>query len=196
MPVHPSALVHPTSEVEEPSDVGAGARIWRHCHVLGGARIGERVMLGQGCFVGSGVVVGAGCRVQNGVSLFEGLVLEEDVFVGPNVTFTNVRRPRAFARARERFERTHVGRGATLGAGCVLLSGVRIGRYAFVAAGAVVSRDVPDHACVQGVPARAAGWVGVGGDALAFDADGRARCASGRSYLLVGGVRVEAEDGG
>lgn len=195
MPVHAEAFIHPTAEVEDPCEIGAGSRIWRHCHVMSGARLGARVVLGQGCFVGRGVTVGSGCRVQNGVSLFEGVELEDDVFVGPNATFTNVVRPRAFAPAAGPYERTLVERGATIGAAATIVAGVRVGRYALVGAGAVVAQEVPAFALVVGVPARRVGWVGVGGEPLCIDEAGRATCARGLEYRLVG-ARVEQVTGG
>lgn len=186
--VHPSAIVEPGSEV------GAGVRIWHFCHVLAGARIGDRSMLGQGCYVASGVVLGSGVRVQNGVSLYEGVELEDDVFVGPSAVFTNVKRPRAFLSRRSEFQRTLVRRGATIGANATILPGITIGQYAFVAAGAVVSRSVGDFVLVQGVPARPMGWVSRAGEPLEFRAS-RARCLrTGEQYQQTdSGVILQAE---
>ena len=152
------ARVHRSAEVERGAKIGAGTVVWRHVHVMRGANIGARCMLGQGCFVAGGVRIGDGCRIQNQVSLYDGVVLEADVFVGPSAVFTNVTRPRATHPRRASYETTYVGRGATIGANATILCGVRIGSYAMVGAGAVVTRDVPDHAVVTGAPARVVGW--------------------------------------
>lgn len=154
-----AAFVHETAQVEPGCQLGAGVKVWRHCHLMPGCRLGDGVQLGQGCFLGRGVQVGRGSRLQNGAYLFEGVCLEEEVFIGPRVTFTNVRRPRAFLSQRGHFLPTRVGKGATLGAGSVILCGITIGRYALVGAGSVVTRDVPDYALVAGNPARQQGWV-------------------------------------
>jgi len=184
------AEVHPTAEVEVGAMLGDGTVVWRFCHVQSGARLGERVSLGQGCFVGADVTVGDGCRIQNHVSLFTGVVLVEDVFVGPSVTFTNVKRPRAFVSQRGQFLTTRVRRGATLGAGATILPGVTLGEYCLVAAGAVVTRDVPAFAQILGQPARRVAWVSRQGLPLDFR-DGTARCpGTGEVYTLEGeGVR-------
>jgi UDP-2-acetamido-3-amino-2,3-dideoxy-glucuronate N-acetyltransferase len=180
----PDVFVHPSS-VCEATNVGPGTRIWHFCHVMAGARIGARCMLGQGCFVASRVELGDGVRVQNHVSLFDGVVLEDEVFCGPSVVFSNVRRPRASFSQREAFAVTRVRRGATLGANATLCPGVTIGEFAFVAAGAVVTRDVPGFAQVVGVPARQNGWVSRAGVPLQFGADGTAFCSrNGDAYEL------------
>jgi UDP-2-acetamido-3-amino-2,3-dideoxy-glucuronate N-acetyltransferase len=187
-------FVHPSS-VCEATNIGPGTRIWHFCHVMSGARIGARCMLGQGCFVASSVVLGDGVRVQNHVSLFDGVVLEDDVFCGPSVVFSNVTRPRANFSQREAFALTRVRRGATIGANATLCPGVTIGEFAFVAAGAVVTRDVPAFAQVVGVPARQNGWVSRAGVPLHFGADGVASCSrSDDTYALrheSGAPRVE-----
>lgn len=160
-------FVHPAAEVEPGAIIGPGSKIWRHAHVMSGAVIGSDCMLGQGVFVAGGVRIGAGSRVQNNVSLFAGVELAEDVFVGPSVVFTNVARPRAAHPCHGAFEKTIVQRGATLGANATIRCGVTIGRGAFVAAGAVVTRDVPPFTMVMGVPARRSGfvcWCGAGLD--------------------------------
>jgi UDP-2-acetamido-3-amino-2,3-dideoxy-glucuronate N-acetyltransferase len=150
---------HPTAIVDRPARIGEGTRIWHFTHVRAGARIGARCMLGQGVYVAAGAVIGDGCRIQNQVSIHDGVLLDRDVFVGPSAVFTNVRAPRAFLDRRAEFEQTIVGRGATIGANATIVCGTRVGAYAFVAAGAVVTRDVPAHAVVAGVPARRTGSV-------------------------------------
>jgi UDP-2-acetamido-3-amino-2,3-dideoxy-glucuronate N-acetyltransferase len=161
------ARIHPTAEVERGAVIGAGSVVWRHAHVMKGARIGRRCMLGQGCFVGAGARVGDGCRLQNHVSLYGGVELGDEVFVGPSAVFTNVKRPRAAYPKKPAYETTLVGRGATIGANATIVCGVTIGAHAFVGAGAVVTRDVPDHALVLGSPARVEGWICACGERVA-----------------------------
>jgi UDP-2-acetamido-3-amino-2,3-dideoxy-glucuronate N-acetyltransferase len=150
---------HPTAIVDRGAHIGAGTKIWHFCHVMAGARVGARCVLGQNVFVAAGAVVGDGCRIQNNVSLYDGVRLEDDVFVGPSAVFTNVRNPRAAVDRRASIEATPVGRGATIGANATIVCGTPIGEYAFVAAGAVVTRVVAAHAVVAGVPARRTGWM-------------------------------------
>jgi len=153
-----SHQAHATAVVDEGATIGDGTRIWHFSHVMSGARVGARCVLGQNVYVGGGAVIGAGCHLQNNVSVYDGVVLEDDVFVGPSAVFTNVRGPRAFVSRKHAFVTTRVGRGATIGANATIVCGVAIGAYAFVGAGAVVTRDVPSYALVTGVPARRAGW--------------------------------------
>ncbi|HEY8548391.1 MAG TPA: acyltransferase [Vicinamibacterales bacterium] len=150
---------HETARVDPGAVIGEGTRIWHFCHVMAGARIGDRCTLGQNVFVAGGVVIGNGVKIQNNVSIYDGVVLEDDVFCGPSMVFTNVVTPRSHVSRRHKFSRTLVRRGATLGANCTLLCGIEIGCYAFVGAGAVVTRSVPDYALVVGNPARHVGWV-------------------------------------
>src|SRR5439155_2659725 len=162
----PMIMVHHTAVVDPTAVLGPRAHVWHFCHVRAGARVGARSMLGQGCFVGRGVRVGAGVRVQNHVSLFEGVELEDDVFVGPSVVFTNVWNPRAARPKKDEFRRTLVRRGATIGANATILPGLVLGEYSFVGAGAVVRKDVAPHALVVGVPARQSGWMSRQGERL------------------------------
>lgn len=151
------AEIHPTAIVEPGAQIGDDTRIWQWVHVMPRAQIGARCSLGQGCYVGA-VTLGDGCRVQNHVSLYDGVTLEQDVFVGPSAVFTNVTHPRAHVDRKEHYELTRVGRGATIGANATVLCGVMIGAYAMVGAGAVVLDDVKPHAIVVGTPARQISW--------------------------------------
>ena len=159
-------MIHPTAEVEPSAEIGDGTRVWHHCHVRAGAKIGAECVLGYGVYVDAGVMIGDRCKLQNRVSVYRGVTLEDGVFVGPHVTFTNDMHPRAVAPDGRTLSDadwlvlpTLVQEGASIGAGAVILPGLTIGRWAMVAAGSVVSRDVPDHALVAGNPARPAGHV-------------------------------------
>jgi UDP-2-acetamido-3-amino-2,3-dideoxy-glucuronate N-acetyltransferase len=178
-------LIHETAVVEEPEAIHESTHVWHFCHVMRGARIGKNVSLGQNCFVASGVVIGDGVRVQNNVSLYQGVELADEVFVGPSAVFTNVANPRATVSRKTEYQATRVGRGATIGANATLLPGVTLGRWSFVAAGAVVTANVPDFALVAGVPARRIGWMSRHGERLELDSEGCARCpATGERYRL------------
>ena len=158
--VHSSAIVSPQARI------GVGAKIWHFCHVMADAELGPDVVLGQNCFVAEGVVVGRGSRIQNNVSLYRGVTLGADVFIGPSVVFTNVSRPRAAFPRRDSFEKTHVGDGASIGTNATVVCGVNIGAGVLVGAGAVVTRDLPPFALAVGVPARVVGWVCRCGESL------------------------------
>ena len=179
-------FVHPTAVVDDGASVGAGTKIWHFCHVMGTAVVGERCVLGQNVFVAANVTVGDNVHVQNNVSVYEGVTLEDDVFCGPSMVFTNVRDPRsAFPRdSSAPYEKTLVGRGATLGANCTVVCGVTVGEHAFVAAGAVVTKDVPAYAVVGGVPARLLGYACACGERLGMlvPGDRRACGRCGREY--------------
>jgi len=154
-----SFFVHPSSFVDPGTIIGDGTRIWHFCHVRGSAIIGADCNIGQNVYVDSNVHIGNGCKIQNNVSVYEHVTLDDDVFCGPSVVFTNVLNPRAAIKKMDKALPTRVGRGATLGANCAIVCGVSIGRHAFVGAGAVVTKNVPDHALVAGNPARQIGWV-------------------------------------
>ncbi|MDP6518099.1 MAG: acyltransferase [Alphaproteobacteria bacterium] len=161
--------IHPSAVIDDGATVGAGTRIWHFCHILAGARIGARCILGQNVMVANGAVIGDGCKIQNNVSIYAGVILEDEVFCGPSMVFTNVTTPRAFIERKDEFLPTRVGRGATIGANATVLCGNTIGAYAMIGAGAVVTRDVPDHALVVGNPARRRGWVSRAGEPLGAD---------------------------
>jgi UDP-2-acetamido-3-amino-2,3-dideoxy-glucuronate N-acetyltransferase len=182
-----SYFAHQSSFVDEGARVGDGTRIWHFCHVLSGAVIGERCSFGQNCSVGGGTVIGNNVKVQNNVSIYEGTVIEDDVFLGPSCVLTNVTNPRSQVVRKALYERTLLRRGASIGANATVVCGITVGRYAFVAAGAVVAKDVPDYALVVGVPGRRAGWMSRHGHRLpAPDAQGIMRCPeSGLRYREV-----------
>lgn len=180
-------LIHPSAVVDTGASLGAGTRVWHFAHVCSGASIGDGCSLGQGTYVGPTVRMGHRVRIQNHVSVYDGVTLEDDVFCGPSVVFTNVINPRASVSRKHAYRPTLVRRGATLGANSTVVCGVTIGEHAFVGAGAVVTRDVPDHALVIGVPARQVGWMSRHGCKLALPlaGDGEATCPeSGERYRL------------
>jgi UDP-2-acetamido-3-amino-2,3-dideoxy-glucuronate N-acetyltransferase len=189
--VPPEVVVHPSSYVDPGCEIGPGTRIWHFSHVCAGSRIGRDCVIGQNVMVGPDVVVGDRCKIQNNVSLYKGVILEDGVFCGPSAVFTNVLTPRAEIERKSEFKPTRVGRGATIGANATIVCGRRIGAYALVAAGAVVTREVPPHALVAGVPARQIGWVGHAGERLGRDLV----CPrSGRRYAEREGALIEIEE--
>ena len=185
MPLH----IHPSAFVDSGAQLGEGTRVWHFTHVSAGARIGAGCSLGQGVFVANDVCIGSNVKIQNNVSVYDAVTLEDDVFCGPSMVFTNVHNPRSAVPRKAEYRRTLVRRGATLGANCTIVCGCTIGEFAFVAAGAVVSRDVPPYALVVGVPARRIGWMSRHGERLALPATGQgtAGCpATGEQYRLDG----------
>jgi UDP-2-acetamido-3-amino-2,3-dideoxy-glucuronate N-acetyltransferase len=181
---------HPTAVIDEGAMIGAGTRIWHFAHICSGARIGERCSFGQNTMVASGVTIGSNVKVQNNVSIYTGTVVEDDVFLGPSCVLTNVTNPRSQVKRKELYEETVLKRGATVGANATIVCGITIGRYAFIAAGAVVASDVPDYAFVMGVPGRVHGWMSRHGHRLAKpDAEGVMVCPeSGYRYRESDGV--------
>lgn len=177
--------VHPSAYVDQPCEIGGGSKIWHFSHVMSGAKIGARCNLGQNVFVADGVIIGNNVKIQNNVSLYAGVVLEDDVFCGPSSVFTNVINPRSQIVRHNQYQQTLVRRGATIGANATIVCGVAIGRYAFIAAGAVVRDDVPDYALMMGVPARQRGWMSRHGHRLTqYDGDGYLVCPeSGWRYV-------------
>lgn len=180
-------FVHESSFVDQGAVIGAGTKIWHFCHVMAGATIGERCSFGQNCVVSPGVIIGGNVKVQNNVSIYEGTIIEDDVFLGPSCVLTNVTNPRSQVLRRVLYEKTLLQRGCSIGANATVVCGITIGRYAFVAAGAVVAKDVPDYALMVGVPARQKGWMSRHGHILKDpDADGIMTCPeSGLHYQLV-----------
>ena len=190
-----SYWAHASAVVDEGAQIGDDSKVWHFSHVCAGARIGSRCSLGQGVFVGSAARIGDGVKIQNQVSVYDAVTLEDEVFCGPGVVFTNVLNPRAAVVRKAEYRPTLIRRGASLGANCTVVCGITIGRYAFIGAGAVVTRDVPDHALVTGVPARQIGWISRHGERLdlplseAEDCAVEASCpATGERYRLLAGV--------
>jgi UDP-2-acetamido-3-amino-2,3-dideoxy-glucuronate N-acetyltransferase len=189
---------HDSAVVDHGAQIGEGTKVWHFSHVCAGARIGANCSLGQGVFVGNEVVIGHNVRIQNHVSVYDAVTLEDDVFCGPSMVFTNVVNPRAAVSRKAQYRRTHVKRGATLGANCTVVCGHTIGAWAFVGAGAVVASDVPDFALMLGVPARRAGWMSRHGERLALPTrgSGQALCpATGERYVLEGDTVHCGDDG-
>jgi len=182
---------HATATIDPGCTIGDDTAIWHYSHVMPGARIGRGCSLGQNVFVARGVVIGDNAKIQNNVSLYEGVTLEEDVFCGPSMVFTNVVNPRSHVSRKHDYRPTLVRRGATIGANATVVCGHTIGRYAFIAAGAVVTHDVPDYALIAGVPGRRVGWMCECGVRLAVPDEGPAdaRCADcGAAYRLENGT--------
>jgi UDP-2-acetamido-3-amino-2,3-dideoxy-glucuronate N-acetyltransferase len=188
--------VHDTAIVDEGAQIGEGSRVWHWVHVCGGARIGKNCSFGQNVFVGNKVTIGDNCKVQNNVSVFDNVHLEEGVFCGPSMVFTNVYNPRALIERKDEFKDTLVKKGASLGANCTIVCGVTVGEYAFIGAGAVINKDVPAYALMVGVPAKKIAWMSEYGEQLdlPLTGDGETTCPhTGARYTLKSG-RVQKED--
>jgi len=182
-------FIHPSAVVDAGARIGAGTKIWHFSHIMPGAIIGKHCNLGQNVFVADGVVLGNNVKVQNNVSLYSGVTCGDDVFLGPSAVFTNVINPRSGVNRKADYQATHIGEGASIGANTTIVCGNRIGRYAFIGAGAVVTRDVPDFALVTGNPARVSGYMSRMGQKLTFSEEGEATCPqSGETYILTHGM--------
>lgn len=191
-----SISVHSSAIVDDGAQIGDGSRIWHFVHVCGGAQIGKGVSLGQNVFVGNKVVIGDRCKVQNNVSVYDNVTLDEGVFCGPSMVFTNVYNPRSLIERKDEYRDTLVKRGATLGANCTIVCGVTVGAFAFVGAGAVVQRDVPDFALMVGVPARQIGWMSAYGERLDLPVKGcgTAICPNTGDRYVLDGQKVTREE--
>ncbi len=184
-----STAIHPSAIVDAGAVLGDGCRVWHFVHISAGARIGERCSFGQNVYVGHDVSIGDNVKIQNNVSVYDAVTIEDDVFCGPSMVFTTVYNPRSAVTRKDEYRRTRVCQGATLGANCTIVCGTTIGRHAFVGAGAVVNRDVPDFALMLGVPARQAGWMSRFGERLPLQlrGEGEALCPhTGDRYRLQG----------
>lgn len=173
--------VHPSAVVDEGCEIGDHVKIWHFSHIMPGCKIGDSCNIGQNCVIFPEVVLGRNVKIQNNVSVYTGVTCGDDVFLGPSCVFTNVINPRSAVNRRGQYSRTHVGKGATIGANATIVCGHDIGPYAFIGAGAVVTRDVPAYALVIGNPARQTGWMSEHGHKLSFK-DGRAKCPEGGEY--------------
>ena len=168
-------FIHPSAIVDEGARIGRHSKVWHFCHIMAKSRIGEGCTLGQNVFVANEAVIGNRVKIQNNVSIYKGVVLDDDVFVGPSAVFTNVINPRSFIERKEEFLPTRVGKGASIGANATILCGIKIGAYALIGAGAVVTKDIPPHGQVTGNPGQLTGWRSEAGGLLDF-IDGHARC--------------------
>ncbi|MCL8308514.1 MULTISPECIES: UDP-2-acetamido-3-amino-2,3-dideoxy-D-glucuronate N-acetyltransferase [Pseudomonas putida group] len=185
---------HPSAIVDEGAQIGENSRVWHFVHVCAGARIGAGVSLGQNVFVGNKVVIGDRCKVQNNVSVYDNVTLEEGVFCGPSMVFTNVYNPRSLIERKDQYRDTLVKKGATLGANCTIVCGVTIGEYAFIGAGAVINKDVPAYALMVGVPARQIGWMSEFGEQLQLNDQGEAACSQTGSRYVFNGKQLNKMD--
>ncbi|WP_416392026.1 N-acetyltransferase [Alloalcanivorax xenomutans] len=180
---------HPSAIVDEGAQIGEGSRVWHFVHVCGGAKIGRNVSMGQNVFIGNKVTIGDNCKIQNNVSVYDNVHLEEGVFCGPSMVFTNVYNPRSLIERKDEYRDTLIKTGATLGANCTIVCGVTVGEFSFVGAGAVVNKDVPAYALMVGVPAKQIGWMSAYGEQLALPLEGQAEAAcqhTGDRYVLNG----------
>ncbi len=184
---------HESAIIDDGATLGEGTKVWHFSHVCSGATIGEGCSLGQNVFVGNRVVIGNRCKIQNNVSVYDNVTLEDDVFCGPSMVFTNVYNPRAAIIRKEEYRTTLVHQGATLGANCTVVCGVTIGHYAFIGAGAVVNKDVPDYALMVGVPARQIGWMSEYGEQLDLPLNGQeeAICPNTKQRYRLNGNQLE-----
>jgi len=182
-------FAHPTAVIDEGCLIGEGSKIWHFSHIMPNCTIGENCNIGQNVVVSPEVILGNNVKVQNNVSIYTGVTCEDDVFLGPSCVFTNVINPRSAVNRKSQYAKTHVGKGATIGANATIVCGNPIGRYAFIGAGAVVTKAVPDYALLMGNPARQTGWMSEYGHKLIFDSTGTAICPESKDvYKLEGGV--------
>lgn len=180
-----SYKAHLTAVIDEGCTIGDGTTIWHFCHIMSDCIIGKNCNLGQNVFVASKVILGNNVKVQNNVSIYTGVICEDDVFLGPSMVFTNVINPRSVITRKDQYKKTHVGQGATIGANATIICGNNIGKYAFIGAGTVVTKDIPDYALVIGNPGQQTGWMSQHGHRLLFDNHGKAIClGSNDEYIL------------
>lgn len=180
---------HETAIVDRGADIGEGVKIWHWCHVCATAKIGEVTSIGQNVYIGNDVIIGRGVKIQNNVSVYDGVIIDDNVFVGPSAVFTNVINPRAEIIRKTEIKKTYVSKGATLGANCTILCGVSIGKYAFIGAGAVVTKSTKDYALLTGVPAKQTGWMSAYGEKIPLPLEGNSEWIcnkTGQVYRLSG----------
>jgi len=179
-------FVHETAIVDEGCIIGTSVKIWHFSHLITGCEVGDRCNIGQNVVISPEVILGKNCKIQNNVSIYSGVICDDDVFLGPSMVFTNVINPRSAVNRRSEYMKTHVGKGATIGANATIVCGHNIGAYAFIGAGAVVTKEVPSYALVVGNPAKQIGWMSEFGHRLEFNSDGQAKCPeSGDLYQLI-----------
>jgi UDP-2-acetamido-3-amino-2,3-dideoxy-glucuronate N-acetyltransferase len=181
---------HPSAVIDEGCEIGAGTKIWHFSHIMPNCKIGEKCNIGQNVVISPEVVLGKNVKVQNNVSIYTGVICEDDVFLGPSMVFTNVNNPRSAVNRRSQYEKTLVKKGASIGANATIVCGNTIGRFAFIGAGAVVTKDVPDYALVIGNPARQTGWMSEYGHKLIFDQSGTAVCEESKEKYMIKNGRV------
>jgi len=189
-----STSIHSSAIIDDGAVIGEGSRIWHFAHVCAGAKIGKGVSLGQNVFVGNKAVIGDHCKIQNNVSVYDNVTLEEGVFCGPSMVFTNVYNPRSLIDRKNEYRNTLIKRGATLGANCTIVCGITVGEFAFVGAGAVVNRDIPAYALVVGVPAKQIGWMSEFGEQLELPIEGCGQTHCGHThdlYVLNGSILMK-----
>ncbi|KAA3634769.1 MAG: N-acetyltransferase [Bacteroidetes bacterium] len=184
---------HPSSIVDDGAEIGAGTKIWHFCHIMTGAKVGESCNFGQNVFIASKVILGNNVKVQNNVSIYSGVICGDDVFLGPSMVFTNVINPRSAVNRQGEYQTTILGRGVTVGANATIICGVEIGAFAFIGAGAVVTKDVPEYALMVGNPARQSGWMSEYGHRLEFDKKGIAFCPEAGDRYIKRGNKVEKD---
>jgi UDP-2-acetamido-3-amino-2,3-dideoxy-glucuronate N-acetyltransferase len=183
--MHLLFFVHPTAIIDEGAQIGEGTKIWHFTHLMPACRVGMKCTIGQNVFIDNEVIIGNGVKIQNNVSVYNGAIIEDDVFLGPSAVFTNVINPRSFIERKNEFKKTIVRKGATIGANATIVCGIEVGAYAFIGAGAVVTRDIKPFALVYGNPAEQKGWISKNAYALIFNEKGEATCPfSGEQYLL------------
>ena len=194
--IHPSVFIHDSAIVDEGATIGEDSRVWHFVHVCAGAVIGKKCSMGQNVFIGNKVIIGDDCKIQNNVSVYDNVTLEDGVFCGPSMVFTNVYNPRSFVDRKSEFMSTLIKTGATLGANCTIVCGNTVGKFAFVGAGSVVNKDVPDYALMVGVPARQIGWMSEYGERLdlPLTGNGDAYCEhTGTQYTLDNGIVTKSK---
>ncbi len=183
-----NVFIHPTAVVDEGAAIGAGTKVWHFCHISAKSVVGQNCVVGQNVFIDNDVVIGNGVKIQNNVSVYKGVTVEDDVFLGPSMVFTNVINPRSFIERKQEFKPTLIQKGASIGANATIICGCTIGSYALIGAGAVVTKTVPHYALVMGNPAKQTGWVSMAGNTLIFDENGNAICPlTGSQYVMKNG---------